>query len=876
MMSVVVTGQATTLLEREDSLAGLDALLTGVTESSQGRLVLLGGEAGVGKTALLRAFCEAHVGQARVLWGACEPLRTPRPLGPLMDFAKTVGGEFDDLVSSAARPHDVAMALVSELSRRAPSVLVLEDVHWADEATLDVLTLLGPRIGSVPAFALASYRDDELDRSEQLRFVLGELVRRSCRLKLAPLSVAAVAELAGSYGVDGERLYRRTGGNPFFVTEVLAVGGEQIPETVRDAVIARAGRLSPGAQRLLEAVAVVPGQVDLWLLESLAGELITRVEECMHSGMLTADGSHVAFRHELARLAIEHRIPPDRRLAFHRAALAALEARSGERSEFARLAHHAEACGDRAAVLRWAPRAAEQAARAGSHREAADHYACALRFSEGLALERRAELLQRRVDECWLTDQFDAAIAAQEELLAWRRELGDRCGEGDALRTLSRLMFFVGRVDDGETLALEAVELLEGMEPTHELAMAYGNVSQRRMVLEDLESVVEWGSRAVDLATRLDDTEALVYALTNIGGAELDRCIDDGQEKLERALALALAEGLEDYAGRAFCTIVRCAVMNRDFALADTYLAPGLEYCSERGLDTWRLYLLAGRARLRLNRGEWDRAADDAMLVQHDPRSAVPARGLALTILGLVRVRRGDPEAWAPLDEEHALALPTHELARIGPLAAARAEAAWLPGNAARVKLETEVALALARKCCSPWLVGELAYLRWRAGAKDRLPPGTMAKPYELSIVGDWARAAVLWKEIGCPYEAALCLADGDDEEALRQSYDQLRALGARPAAAIVARKLRELGVRGLPRGPRTRTRENPAGLTARELEVLGLLADGLANAQIAERLVLSGKTVDHHVSAILRKLDVRSRAEAAATAARLGLANAG
>ncbi len=359
-------------------------------------------------------------------------------------------------------------------------------------ATLDVLTLLAAKIASAPALVLASYRDDELDRSQQLRIVLGELVRGAGRIKVQPLSRDAVAKLAGPHDLDAEELYRQTGGNPFFVTEILAAGAGDIPDTVRDAVLARAARLPVAARTLLDAVAVVPGHVELDLLEALAGELVDRLDECLESGMLVQGPAHVAFRHELARLAIEETIAPSRRASLHRIALASLASATGEDLDFARLAHHAEAAGDRDAVLRWAPGAAERSALSGAHREAAAQYARALRFAGGLSPDRRAEILAQRVEECWLTDQFDAAIQAQEESLRCLRQLGDLRGEGDALRNLSRLLFYVGRVGEGEALAVEAVELLERLPPGHELAMAYGNVSQRRMVVEDLEEATAW------------------------------------------------------------------------------------------------------------------------------------------------------------------------------------------------------------------------------------------------------------------------------------------------------------------------------------------------------------------------------------------------
>ncbi|HXS44563.1 MAG TPA: AAA family ATPase, partial [Solirubrobacteraceae bacterium] len=260
------------MLERDDGIADLGRRLAVVRASSQGRLAFVGGEAGVGKTALLRRFCEHHAKGARILWGTCEPLRTPRPLGPLVDVAEATGGDLGELVATTARPHEVALALLRELRARAPTIVVLEDVQWADEATLDVLAVLAPRIASVPALVLASYRDDALGRAEQLRLLLGELVRPTERVKVDPLSRGAVARLAERHGVDGEELYRRTGGNPFYVTEVLAAGGAQIPPTVRDAVFARAAGLSRPARRLLEAVAVVPGPVEPWLLTAAAGD----------------------------------------------------------------------------------------------------------------------------------------------------------------------------------------------------------------------------------------------------------------------------------------------------------------------------------------------------------------------------------------------------------------------------------------------------------------------------------------------------------------------------------------------------------------------------------------------------------------------------
>ncbi len=225
-------------------------------------------------------------------------------------------------------------------------------------------------------------------------------------------------------------------------------------------------------------------------------------------------------------------------------------------------------------------------------------------------------------------------------------------------------------------------------------------------------------------------------------------------------------------------------------------------------------------------------------------------------------MRRGDPGAEPLLDEARKLALVTGDIMQIGPMAAARAEAAWLKGDREQIRAEVEAAYELALRHPAPWRLGELGLWLWRAGALDRPPEGA-APPYRLEISGDWQAAAAAWQKLGCPYEQALALAEGDRPAQL-QALDILAKLGAAPAAAIVRRDLRAGGLRGIPRGPRIQTRGNPLGLTARQVDILRLLAGDLANKEIAAQLRISPKTVDHHVSAVLAKLGVSTRRQAA------------
>lgn len=860
------------LLEREEALDDLMASLS-ETRTGTGRLVIVSGEAGIGKTALVRAFCESVRSSDQVLEGACDPLFTPRPLGPFADVAARTGGALAEHVERGAGAHEVLAAIRDVLHAR-PTVLVLEDVHWADEATLDVVRMLGRRIDGLPALVILTYRDDELDRSHPLRLVLGELAtgRGVVRVPLRPLSPEAVAELAHGSGIDAGELYRTTTGNPFYVSEVLAGGGGEIPPTVRDAVFARVARLCTSATAIVEAVSIAPPHVEPWLLEAMCGDSVGAADECLTSGILVTVDAGTAFRHELARLAVEESLAPTRRVSLHREVLRTLERRVP--LDPTRLAHHAEAAGDGQAVLEYAPLAAERAESAGAYREAAAQYGRALRFAHGLPPGRRAELLERRSEACYLADDQIEAIALLREAVECRRLDGSAGDRADALSRLTQYLVCRGLYDEAEEATDEATALASDEPESPELARAFTARALLRLNTHEVDEAMDFAERAIAIAERSGDEETLGQALVTYGTAASERDPTAGREMLERAVGEGRERGDVVQVARALNNLGRAGVVRRSHDLANTYLREAFDYCTEQNLDLWRINVLAYMSRSELDQGRWTEAADAAVLLLEDPRESPWPQFQAFLVLALVRARRGDPEAHVALDQARAIGAPADELESFGALAAAQAEIAWLEGRQDEVAAFTEDALDLAVRRRSSWWIGELAGWRRRARV-DSVGIAEAAEPYALELAGDFAGSAACWAELGCPYEQVLALAGAGDEQLLRQAHDAARKLGARPLAKVVARRLRELGAHGVPSGPRSSTRDNPAQLTSREVEVLRLVADGLRNATIAERLYLSRRTVDHHVSAILRKLGASTRGEATATASKLGLLQA-
>jgi len=858
------------LLERDaflDSLAGYaDEALLG-----QGRVVLLGGEAGVGKTALLEAFQEL-MPAARWAWGACDDLSTPRPLGPIYDVARDLGGGLHDALKQGAAREELFEALLAALGAGDElTVVVIEDLHWADAATLDLLKQVARRLTTTRVLLLLSYRDDELAEGSKLRRLLGDVssFRGTRRMALPALSERAVRSAAEGTGFDGDELFRLTRGNPYYLSELLAGDGDDVPVSVRDAVLARAARLGTDGRRSLDVAAVVGTRPDLAVLNAVPGVTPAGLDDCVRSGLLVESDGALAFRHDLTRLAIEGALPLHRRTALHAAVLLVL----ADCGDEARLAHHADLAADADSVLRHAPAAAVAAARVGAHIEAAAQYRRAIRYADKLPTRERAELLDALGFETSLTDDWEESMVVREQALALWREVGDELRIGDALRKLVPCLVRVGRGAEAPATSEEAVAHLEKLPPSPELAGALLSLAMTRHGQGNLQEALELCRASRELGRTLGLPDLVVDAL-NIEGYTLHTLGLEGLPLLREAVELALGLGLDAQIARSYTNLHELLCITWHVAEAEALYRDAIAYVEAHDVATWGACLRGDAASFLLQQGRNGeaRALNDQLLGTKLPSLA---NSLApLTTSGLMHARAGDTEAaWPALDEALQVACGIGEPTYILRVHIARAEARWVERNPLGCAEETRAGV-MALTGPDPWEVGPaLGWCRRAGVAFD--PPDSWpapAAPWALELARDHRAAADEWDRLGARYLAAMALAFSEQESDLRDAVDRFVVLAAPAVEARVRQRLREIGADTVPAGPRASTRAHPAGLTRREGDVLEGLARGLSNAEIAKELYLSERTVEHHVSNVLAKLGVGSRAEAAREAQERGL----
>ncbi|HEX2994594.1 MAG TPA: response regulator transcription factor, partial [Anaerolineales bacterium] len=413
---------------------------------------------------------------------------------------------------------------------------------------------------------------------------------------------------------------------------------------------------------------------------------------------------------------------------------------------------------------------------------------------------------------------------------------------------------------EAERYADRAIEILQEQSVGSELAMAYSNKSQLHMLAWEEQPALEWGNRAMKLAEKLGATEIFVHALTNVGSIESMWEFELGHAKIERVLQIAREKEMHDHVGRCYANLASNCVRSRVYSDGQRWLEEGLEYTTARDLDFYTMYLSGWQAQMFVDTGRWQEAEQQARAAIRLSRRLTTTSLPAFIVLGHLKVRQGDPEASSILDHVRSVAVSSGELQRIGPWSAARAEAAWWQGDRGRIIAEATPGYELALGRNDPWTFGSIAYWMWRAGKMD-IPLDQLASPYVLMIRGEWQQAAEEWQRIGCPFERALALAEGDTS-AKREALAIFEQLGAIPAVNELRKQLQARGMKPS-HGTKSARGTDSNELTPRELEVLRLIAAGLSNPAIAEKLTISVGTVKAHTASIYSKLGTNNRVQA-------------
>ena len=643
------------LLERESYLNEMEKTFEELS-GTNGFIVLISGEAGIGKTSLVENFVEKAGQKANVLWGACDALFTPRPLGPLYDIASQFNSGLLEHLNNQASRTIIFQKFFKELQEnKLPNIVIIEDVHWADEATLDLIKFLGRRAARSNSVFIITFRDDELGSEHPLKLVIGDIQSRNLiRYKLQSLSEKTVGKIADSSGI--KNLFQLTGGNPFLITELLNGKEEGIPSTVKDSILTRISRLSPESGEFVELVSVIPTKAEKWLVEGIIKIDPGVLDECFNAGILRFDEGSISFKHELIRMALEESLGDPKRQLLNERVLTMLINRKDINNFLARIIHHASKAQNAEAILKYAPAAAKQASKLGAHIQAAKHYLTALQYSDRISVEEHLNLLEGRSYECYLTGKIEEGIKAGNAVTEILRNFPDPEREGENYRRLSRMLWYDCQDEKGEENLNKAIEVLEKVPPGKNLAMAYSNKSQVYMIRENTETAVYWGQKALQLAEENNDEDIKAHALNNMGTAKLLMNDFSGEVELKRSLDLSLQNNFYEHAARAYINLGSVMLQKRMLYEADGYLSTGAEYCSEKDLYTYGLCNAGHHAIVHLYLGNWDKAIDLANVILKREDTPSGNRVMPVFVIGLIRARRDDPGAMNLLNQSDIMA----------------------------------------------------------------------------------------------------------------------------------------------------------------------------------------------------------------------------
>jgi DNA-binding CsgD family transcriptional regulator len=580
---------------------------------------------------------------------------------------------------------------------------------------------------------------------------------------------------------------------------------------------------------------------------------------------LIKDADDLRFRHEIARVAIETTIAPYRKAAIHSKIMDALLASGCD--DDACLAFHAEGAWNAQLVLAYAPPAGRRAAALGARREAAAQYERALRFVPETDLRTRAELLDDLARQMDFLDRWEDAVQTCSAALALWHELGDSRREADSLLSLGWSLRRLCRGADFEQASDALLKLAKSFGPSPQLARAYNALAYRHLTRGRYQDSLAVGRQVREISERLGLGDVISDSLS-IEARVVRAMGKDWTLPMRAALETALSGGHEYQVGLVFANMypMYCSDLRHEEA-EETY-HQALAFCDVHDIGTFGACLLGDRAGVLEKLCRWDECVSitHTMLAEQSvsPANRIPA----LCYQAKVMARRGHDGYWQHLDEAMHLALGLDDPEWLITVGLARVEAYWLEGrhDAARAELDRvrDASAALG----VPFRRWVALWMRRLAGTAESID----LEPFASQVAGDAAHAAELWDRLGYRYEAALALLDAKEEALLRESLARLSDLGAEAAARLVRQRMRDLGIRSIPTGARTATRAHPRGLTAREQEILELLSQGQSNEEISASLFISVRTAEHHVSAILGKLGVTTRKDAAEEARKLGL----
>ena len=839
------------LLEREGELGFLIDLLAEV--GSSGKVVLIRGEAGIGKSALVGEFLSSVADTAHTHVGFCDDLQTPQPLGPLWDISRS-----EPALRKTLRSRDRQAVLESFFDLMAaslhPTVVVIEDTQWSDEATRDAIKYVGRRMASANGLLLLTYRIGEVDFDHPLRGVVGDLPPQNvARIELRGLSRSGVAELVGESGLDPDRVLTVTKGNPFLVTELASVGGEEVPASVRDSVVSRVGRLSSTARDMLRIMSVIPDRISREDVPRLTGGSDQDLADGEMLGLLEIDGDLVSFRHELIRRAVEASLTIVESVGIHRRLLEVLP----DGTDPARLVHHARGANDIDRLVVHASDAALAAAEVGSHREAAAQFQGLEPYLSMVEPDRRADILSRWALIEHYLESFES-IEILDRAIGLHREMASVEGLARALVLGVEVNRTHGRPGVAREYALEAIRLLESGASDDRLAHALAAYSWLLIRLGQIDDAEAVAHRAIGVAEETGTELALINALGVKGTLAYVRGEPGGLDIMEHLHQQARLGGYRYEEVMALLRMAEVALEIRDIDRASDFSDRAKSTASGYELPILETQASLVRAEALLWSGAWTQA-EDLATETIGRYSSADARLAA--ILGVIRTRTGRGNAVEYLDRAWSLAVEGGEIDHLLGSAAAIAERMWVvdsPDIALFEQFRDLVDRGIRFEY--PWPAGSLALWLWKLGGLDE-PSEALPAPYRDLLSGRVDQSASFWESRKIPYEQAIALMSGDISQRL-EALELLNTLGAAAVAVRVRRELRDEGV-PTPRGKGQATRGHAAGLTARQAEVLQLLAEGLTNTEISDRLFVSPRTIEHHVSAILAKLDSSTRDEA-------------